>query len=64
MLGKLFLYIFFATAGASGGKLSTALSFTPIFQFLGILYLVHLMIMLAAWRITKCDLAGTVASPL
>ena len=49
--------MFFATAGASGGSLSAALAFTPIFMFLGVLYAIHLAIVLGVWRFTKCDLA-------
>lgn len=58
LLGKLFLFIFFATAGASGGKLSDAFAFTPIFMYLGLLYLVHLGIMLTVWKVRDNDLAG------
>mmetsp|Transcript_26001 Transcript_26001/g.49392 ORF Transcript_26001/g.49392 Transcript_26001/m.49392 type:complete len:510 (+) Transcript_26001:403-1932(+) len=57
LLGKLFLFIFFATAGASGGKLSDAFAFTPIFMYLGLLYLVHLGIMLTVWKVRDNDLA-------
>jgi hypothetical protein len=35
LLAKLLLFIYFATAGASGGKIASALAFGPLFAFLG-----------------------------
>ncbi|KAK3287521.1 hypothetical protein CYMTET_4967 [Cymbomonas tetramitiformis] len=57
LLGTLLLFVFFATAGASGGSVSAILSYSSLFGFLAIMYVCHLAVVLGAWKLLRLDLA-------
>tara|TARA_B110001450_G_scaffold175747_1_gene164098 strand:- start:2767 stop:4080 length:1314 start_codon:yes stop_codon:yes gene_type:complete len=50
LLGNLLLFIFFASAGAAGGAITSVFAYPALFAFLAVLYFVHICAMLAVSR--------------
>ena len=51
MLGKVLLFVFFASAGAAADSVRSSLGFTVLFVFLAVLYAVHLGVMVLVGRL-------------
>ena len=51
MLGKVLLFVFFASAGAAADSIRSSLGFTVLFVFLAVLYAVHLGVMVIIGRL-------------
>ena len=51
-MGNLLLFVFFASAGAAGGAITSVFAYPALFAFLAILYVVHISLMLAVskWK--------------
>ncbi|KAJ8906674.1 hypothetical protein NDN08_003164 [Rhodosorus marinus] len=54
-LGKVLLYIYFASAGAGGGTVASAANLLPLLGFCLIMYSIHVLVLLACIRFFKLE---------
>mmetsp|Transcript_25364 Transcript_25364/g.100151 ORF Transcript_25364/g.100151 Transcript_25364/m.100151 type:complete len:433 (-) Transcript_25364:569-1867(-) len=54
-LGKVLLYIYFASAGAGGGTVASVANLLPLLSFCLIMYSIHVLVLLASIRLFKLE---------